>query len=105
MQRNRSNVHLMMHEKKETAMIRIKKGLIYVAAILAASIQTSCQKDNTIQYNNATMGNMVDGTFVSDQGNKFNVVDQQCIGDLNSMKRAFIVCDVLNRTAGGADNE
>lgn len=94
-----------MHEKKETAMIRIKKGLIYVAAILAASIQTSCQKDDTIQYNNATMGNMVDGTFVSDQGNKFNVVDQQCIGDLNSMKRAFIVCDVLSRTAGGADNE
>lgn len=86
-------------------MKRIKKGLIYLAAVMAASFMTSCQKDNTIQYNNATMGNIVNGVFISDQGNRFNVVDQQCIGELKDMKRAFIVCDVLNKTVGGEDNE
>lgn len=86
-------------------MNRIKKGLIYLAAILAASLQTSCQKDDTLQYNNGTMGNIVDGVFISDQGNRFNVVEQNCDGDLSTMKRAFVICDVLNRTAGGDDNE
>lgn len=84
-------------------MKNIKKSLIIIIAAVAAI--TSCKKDDTIQYNNATMGNIVDGRFVSDQGNIFNVVDQQCIGKLDTMKRAFVVCDVLNRTEGGADNE
>lgn len=84
----------------------INKGLnIFIAAIAAVSIVSSCQKDDTLQYNNATMGNIVDGRFVSDQGNIFNVVDQTCPGDLPSMSRAFVVCDVLNRTAAGAENE
>lgn len=86
-------------------MNRIKKGLIFLAAIFAASLQVSCQKDNTLQYNNATMGNIVDGIFVSDQGNRFNIVDQLCIGNLMEMERAFIVCDVLNRSADGGENE
>ena len=76
-----------------------------MAAIAAATIISSCQKDNTLQYNNATMGNIVDGRFVSDQGNIFNVVDQTCLGQLDTMSRAFVVCDVLNRTAAGAENE
>ena len=76
-----------------------------MAAVIAATLMVSCQKDNTIQYNNATMGNIVEGKFISDQGNIFNVVDQQCIGDLQSMNRAFVVCDVLSRTAGGSENE
>lgn len=89
-----------------TIMNIIKKGLnIFIAAIAAVSIVSSCQKDDTLQYNNATMGNIVDGRFVSDQGNIFNVVDQTCPGDLPSMSRAFVICDVLNRTAAGAENE
>ena len=86
-------------------MNRIKKGIIFLAAIFAASLQVSCQKDNTLQYNNATMGNIVDGIFVSDQGNRFNIVDQNCYGNLQEMERAFIVCDVLNRSAGADENE
>lgn len=74
-------------------------------AALAVSFNTSCKKDDTLQYNNATMGNIVDGRFVSDQGNIFNIVDQQCSGQLDTMKRALVVCDVLNKTAGGAENE
>ena len=83
----------------------VRKGLIYLVAVLAVSFNTSCQKDNTLQYNNSTMGNIVNGTFVSDQGNIFNIVDQTCVGKLDTMKRAFVVCDVLNKTASGASNE
>jgi hypothetical protein len=51
------------------------------------------------------MGNIVEGRFVSDQGNIFNVAEQTCVGDLPTMERAFVVCDVLHRTEGGKDNE
>ena len=87
-------------------MNRIRKGLnIFIAAVAATSLIASCQKDDTLQYNNATMGNIVDGRFVSDQGNIFNVVDQTCVGELPEMERAFVICDVLHRTAGGKENE
>lgn len=87
-------------------MNRIRKGLnIFIAALAATSFIVSCQKDDTLQYNNATMGNIVDGRFVSDQGNIFNVVDQTCPGELPAMERAFVICDVLHRTAGGQNNE
>ena len=85
---------------------RIRKAInIFIAAIAAVSVISSCKKDDTLQYNNATMGNIVEGRFVSDQGNIFNVADQTCVGDLQSMERAFVVCDVLHRTEGGKDNE
>lgn len=83
----------------------MKKGLKIFFAALAASMIVSCQKDDTLQYNNATMGNIVEGRFVSDQGNIFNVVDQTCAGELPAMERAFVVCDVLHRTEGGKENE
>lgn len=47
------------------------------------------------------MGNVENGRFVSDQGNIFNVVEQTCGGQLDTMKRAIMVCDVLNATEGG----
>ena len=86
-------------------MTTFRKAIFYMITALAVSFNTSCKKDNTLQYNNATMGNIVDGRFISDQGNIFNIVDQQCSGQLDTMKRAFVVCDVLNKTAGGAENE
>ena len=86
-------------------MENIKKILICLTAILTLSAAVSCQKDDTIQYNNSTMGNIVNGTFISDQGNIFNVVDQTCDGKLDTLKRAFVVCDILNKTAGGSSNE
>ena len=84
----------------------MNKSFQRLFCMIAATISIlACQKDNTIMYNNSTMGNIVDGQFISDQGNIFNVVDQTCIGNLNEQKRAFIVCDVLNRTEGGKENE
>lgn len=57
-------------------MNRIRKAInIFIAAIAAVSVISSCKKDDTLQYNNATMGNIVEGRFVSDQGNIFNVAD------------------------------
>ena len=75
--------------------------------VLAISLFSllSCEKDDTLMYNNATMGNIVDGQFISDQGNIFNIVEQTCAGDVTSMTRAMVVCDVLNKTQGGAANE
>ena len=71
----------------------------------AAIAAVSCQKDDTLQYNNLTMGNIVEGQFISDQGNIFNIVDQICVGELGKEKRAMVLCDVLNATDGGVDNE
>lgn len=83
----------------------LKKTILCLTAVLALSVCTSCKKDNTLQYNNVTMGNIVDGRFVSDQGNIFNIMEQQCSGQLDTMKRALVVCDVLNKTSQGKDNE
>ena len=40
-------------------MINIRKALICVAAAAIAAV--SCQKDDTLSYNNMTMGNIVNG--------------------------------------------
>ena len=80
-------------------MTRTIKGIIFAACILAVAA-VSCQKDDTLYYNNLTMGNVVNGRFVSDQGNIFNIVDQTCEGEIEEMKRAIVLCDVLNETAG-----
>jgi len=77
------------------------RNLIILAAMALLPAAVSCQQDDTLQYNNVTMGNVVDGTFVSDQGNIFNVVEQNCIGKIDTMKRAMVVCDVLRKSEGG----
>lgn len=81
-------------------MKRLTKAFIAIAAGVAAIAASSCSKDNTIRYDNSTMGNVVNGKFTSDQGNIFNIVEQTCQGKLDTMKRAFIICDVLNHTEG-----
>ena len=80
----------------------ITRTIIGCTAALIALAAVSCSKDTTIRYNNATMGNIVSGRFVSDQGNTFNVVEQNCIGKLDTMKRAFVICDILNETEGAS---
>lgn len=76
----------------------IRKTLSFLIA--AVAVLTSCKQDDTLQYNNFTMGNVVDGTFTSDQGNIFNVVEKTCTGDLEGMKRAIMLCDVLKKVEG-----
>jgi len=77
----------------------MRKFIFGIAAALCVLTAASCSKDNVIRYNNASMGNVVNGQFVSDQGNIFNVVEQSCQGKIDTMKRAFVVCDILSKTA------
>ena len=67
----------------------------YIASILLAAIVCSCAADYTMHYSNVTMGDFVDGTFISDQGLIFDIVEQTCSGELDSLKRAIISCDIL----------
>ena len=85
-------------------MKKITKAILAITACLTALAAASCTKDNTIRYNNATMGNIVNGTFTSDQGNIFTIVDQTCPGKLDTMKRAFVICDILTQKTG-TENE
>lgn len=84
-------------------MNRITKSILLLAGVLTLAA-VSCQKDNTLYYNNLTMGNIVDGKFVSDNGNTFNIVEQNCPGILDTMKRAMTLCDVLC-ASDGKENE
>lgn len=86
-------------------MRRIIKTINFIAAAVLCISAASCKKDNTIQYNNVTMGNIVEGRFVSDQGNTFNVVEQNCPGKIDTMGRALVICDVLTKSEGGYENE
>ena len=77
------------------------KSLRIIAAAMIFLAAISCKEDETLRYNNMTMGNAVEGTFVSDQGNIFNVVENPCKGDILAAERSLVVCDVLNKTKGG----
>ena len=80
-----------------------KRITIIISMAAAAFGAASCEQDSTLRYGNFTMGNVVDGKFVSDQGNTFNVVEQLCPGKLDTMKRAIIICDVLKAAEGKND--
>ena len=79
------------------------RTILFSIALTALSAVSCQEDDNTLYYNNRTMGNIVDGRFVSDKGNIFNVVEQTCDGKVDTMKRAIMVCDVLNTTEGRED--
>lgn len=85
-------------------MNKVTKTILAIAAGIITLGAVSCKKDDTLYYNNMTMGNVYDGRFVSDKGNIFNVVEQTCEGKLDTMKRAIVICDILNETQG-AKNE
>lgn len=80
-------------------MLNIRKSFIFLAAILSFAA-VSCQLDDTLYYNNLTMGNIVDGRFISDQGNIFNFVENNHQGKITEHKRAIVLCDVLEETDG-----
>ena len=85
--------------------MKIIRVITVFSAVIAAFSSLSCMKDNTLLYNNVTMGNVVNGEYVSDQGNIFHIVSQSCAGRIDTMGRALTICDVLNRTAGSGGNE
>ncbi len=80
-----------------------RRFFIALAAAVTVISAISCAKDDTLRYNNVTMGNVIDGTYITDQGNRFNIVEQTCTGNITDYKRVFTICDVLK--SGGAENE
>lgn len=68
--------------------------------LAAAAALISCKQDETLMYNNFTMGNVIDGTFVSDQGNIFKIVERNTIYNIEGMNRALTICDILKKVEG-----
>ena len=69
-------------------------------ATLAAFIAlTSCKEDNTLFYNNVTMGNIDGDYIVSDQGNTFEIAEDLANIKLDSFEygRVILSCDVLQK--------
>ena len=67
----------------------------FIICIIATILTVSCKKDDTLRYGNVTMGNLVDGKFISDQGNTFNMVEMNATVDLKKFRRGIMRCDVL----------
>ena len=67
----------------------------FIICIIATILSVSCKKDDTLRYGNVTMGNLVDGKFISDQGNTFNMVEMNATVDLKKFRRGIMRCDVL----------
>lgn len=74
---------------------------VITSLFIAVLALASCKKDDTICYNNITMGNIVDGSLVSDQGNTFDITNAPDILNPETFKygRVILVCDVLKKTA------
>ncbi|MCQ2146914.1 MAG: hypothetical protein MJZ16_05290 [Bacteroidales bacterium] len=75
---------------------------IFTIALLCL-LFSACQKDETLIYSAFSIGNFTSGVFTSDEGQTYNIVEQTCEGRLDTMKRAFIVCDILERVNGQKD--
>ena len=73
----------------------VKKLFFYTIAYLFILGIASCKKDDTLRYNNVSIGNLVDGRFISDQGNAFNMVEMNTTVDLTKFRRGLMRCDVL----------
>ena len=69
--------------------------------ILTIAAMAACKKDDTICYNNITMGNIDGETIISDQGNTFDITESY-YGNLDlswfDYGRVMINCDVLRKT-------
>jgi hypothetical protein len=69
---------------------------LFIISALAA-----CKKDETLRYNNVTMGNIHGEEIISDQGNTFVITESLFSVDLNEFtsERVMLSCDVLRETA------
>jgi len=69
------------------------------SGLFIAVLLCSCQKDNVLYYSDNAIGNVVGGLFVTDDGLKYNVVEQECDGSLYSAQRAVVISDVLKKNS------
>ena len=80
-------------------MKKITRTVLLIAATATAFF--ACKKDETLRYNNATMGNLEGNVIISDQGNTFDIVEADSRIDLNTFesKRIMVLCDILKETS------
>ena len=73
----------------------------YICTLLALMALTACKKDETLRYNNMTMGNIHGEQIISDQGNTFNITESLFDVNLDSFPngRVMVLCDVLKETS------
>ena len=83
-------------------MKRLLQLAVLALTVIASAI--SCNKDTTLIYNDATMGDIMNGTFISDQGIIYNIVESTQKFRLDTMTRAFLICDVLSANESGPDS-
>ena len=76
-------------------------AFIITLGILATLGLVSCKKDDTICYNNITMGNIDGDSIISDQGNTFDIAEMPFEINLNDYEygRVMLACDILRETA------
>ena len=81
--------------------MRFSKTVFFLTIVLAAAFlgAVSCSEDRTILYNDLAMGDIVNGKFISDAGFTYIPVEQKCDGQLESMDRAIILCDILKKVS------
>lgn len=75
------------------------RKILYSLFIITAL--AACKKDETLRYNNVTMGNIHGEEIISDQGNTFVISESLFNVDLNKFtsERVMLACDVLRETA------
>ena len=70
-----------------------------VISVISLFMLSSCSEDLTIMYNDIEMGDIISGRFVNDAGITFTPVEQECEGQLDTMGRAIIRCDILKKVS------
>lgn len=75
------------------------KKLLSIALIAAATLLNGCTKEEFLITNDQTMGDLISGRFLSDQGIWYDIVEQTCSGRLADCKRALVVTDILKNTS------
>ena len=78
----------------------MNKTITLIAVItISATMMTSCLDESDALYSETTMGNIESGKFVTDAGLTYTFTHQNCDGRIDTLKRAIVACDVLEKTS------
>lgn len=75
------------------------KKILTIALIAEAALLSGCTKEDFLITNDQTMGDIIGGRFLSDQGIWYDIVEQTCDGRLADCKRALVISDILKNTS------
>ena len=83
----------------------MKTKIIIILAIITAAF-SSCLKDDVLVYGDQAFCDIKDGKIYTDTGNIYNVVKNSTEAVWDTLKRAYIYCNVLNETKNAtSENE